>query len=152
MKKEIAFILIILLSGATAAVAETMPAPGSAKGFFLGPEEIPVLDASAENASSIGFGAFAAGGDAISIRVGLMAFSSPVNIVFAIYAPTLCFETINGVHICDFACGSYTQDCTMTDYVYEFRMPLTEGYIVDDPMGRGTTPCISSANKVRPTW
>jgi hypothetical protein len=89
MKAYMAILLILLLGGATATLAEKMPAPASVKYMFCGPQENPTLDVVPENANPMGCGAFATGGDTISIRVNFMEFASKVNIFFGFWAPSL---------------------------------------------------------------
>ena len=67
-----------------------MAAPTGQEGFPLfGPIVSPIISTGPSQAMPIGVGSIAAGGDTLSIQVGLGGFSDPVDIYFAFYAPSI---------------------------------------------------------------
>ena len=66
-----------------------MPSPAGQEIFTYAPTVSPVLDVTASNAKPVGVGYIAKGGDTLTLKVSLPEFTSPVDIYFAIYAPSI---------------------------------------------------------------
>jgi hypothetical protein len=64
-----------------------MPVPTGQESFPYLPSVSPILSIDPSQAKPIGVGSVATGGDTLSLRVGLPAFSGPVNIYLGIYTP-----------------------------------------------------------------
>jgi len=64
-----------------------MPVPPGQQDFSYSPIETPVVSSDPSQAKPIGVGSVAAGGDTLSLQVGLNQFSGPVDIYLAIAAP-----------------------------------------------------------------
>ena len=92
MFKKIAFLILVLLIMPCITFAKTMPVPTGQQSFSYSPAALPILPINSldfTQATPIGVGSVATGGDTISIQVGLNQFAGPVDIYLGIYAPAI---------------------------------------------------------------
>lgn len=69
--------------------AQVMPLPSAQQGFEYPPTADPVTAADPAVARPIGVGPVAEGGDTVRLRIGLPAFSGPVDLYVGIMAPAI---------------------------------------------------------------